>query len=131
MEDRFKFKAFHKKENRVFEVYSFTEKLVMEVIKEPCGNRLAIPHQRVDCELLQCTGKPDIHGTLIYENFLLKDPSVSFEDYPPALVKFDPESAAFVGQGGKKGEYFDIRDFMDMEIIGDIYNNHEIWEEWG
>lgn len=66
MNDRFKFRAWHKPTKRLFEVWSFTPEYVFENDEVNGVGSPTNPARMEDCVLEQCTGLKDKHGKLIY-----------------------------------------------------------------
>lgn len=139
MQDRFKFRAWHKTEKRMFDVESicpYQDKYTMggEVFLKDDKISKYFPEEVI---LLQCTGIKDKHNNLIFEGNILKE--TYFSEGTDSLtsclykVEFDKEVSAFCFtelDGGYKNYLcnFDYKP-EDYEIIGNIYKNPELLNE--
>lgn len=75
-------------------------------------------------KLMQYTGLKDKNGKEIYEGDILKD---EFERVD--LVYWIESEARFtLRQKNRKTEYFTVVSHLSEEVIGNIYENPELWE---
>lgn len=122
MQDRFKFRVWKGKENRMVQDVTYLNPLLLDprIDKE---NEHNIP--------MQCTGMKDRNGTLIYEGDIIKsfyfDEDINKINYEYFHVVFDQEMLAFIFK--KKG-FIDFvttdMDEEDYEVAGNIYENKEL-----
>lgn len=126
MQDRFKFRCYHKIYKKIYDIYSIT----------PFGvviSSLAVSNKRTnfeDCEIMQCTGLTDKNGKLIYEGDIVKVP----EDYSTFGQFADEKYEVYYKAGGfrfkpkldKKARGCWLEDDNTFEIIGNIYENSEL-----
>lgn len=144
MQDRFKFRCWHKPTKTMYEVFDFNENFIRATPD------LVVPSIRtlnaIDCVLIQCTGLKDKYGALIYEGDIL-DLYVSAKKLYRYQVKFEIGSFMLVSQD----EIFDFQNkwndnvyplsqlyfeyqnvensIWKCEIIGNIYETPELLNE--
>ena len=113
MQDRFKFRVWHKKRKKLFDIVSFND-------FEVCGisNEFDID----DCTLMQCTGLKDKNGKLIYEGDIVKDLIMSEIFY---IVKWF--NSGFYLESTISGSFLKFDD-AQQEVIGNVYENPELLE---
>lgn len=121
MNDRLKYRAWHKPTKRLFEVWCFSPEYVFENDEVNGIGSPTNPANFEDCVLEQCTGIRDRSGRLIYENDLVKDVSEEIEE--DMLVVFDEDDAMFAVLSSTT-EY-SLAHFYgeDLEIVGNIHEN--------
>ena len=79
--------------------------------------------------LMQYTGMKDINGTEIYEGDIVKDQYCIYEvvydgnGYYVKVVRVLKEC------GTQKGLLYDLSNYEDLEVIGNIYENLELLEK--
>jgi len=124
MEDRFKFRAWHDKDKRMF---SFRELLIEPQLLASAlgGERYAMEGAKQFLIPIQCTGLKDKNGKLIFEGDIV---TVPYYDslYPPRIEEvaindcvchpFNPWSHGEDGYG----------EADSSEVIGNIYENPEL-----
>lgn len=85
-----------------------------------------IEQQRnIDCEIMQCTGLKDSYGTEIYEGDIIKHESEW--DWVIGTVEWLNDFGCWYVCGIENG----LGDLIlngELEVIGNIYENHEILE---
>lgn len=136
MNDRFKFRAWHKPTKKMFEVYCFTDKEVFENTFDGIGTNPTNPANMNDCVLMQSTGLKDKNGRLIYEGDIVKT-----EDGDILVIKWGkngfntPELFTSVGfimstrtSWGEGYMQFD-KEEPYYEVIGNIHENPELLED--
>lgn len=123
MQDRCKYRCFHKPTNKIYEVYSYdkhfikaTESLVVPSIKN---------FRLEDCELIQCTGLKDRNGNLVYFDDFVKtkwgevcsiEMQTDERNYGRVIVKNQKDIAHYPST------------IKESEVIGNVYNNSELLE---
>lgn len=141
MNDRFKFRAWHKPTKRLFEVWCFTPEYVFEHDEINGIGSPTNPARLEDCELIQCTGLKDESGNLIYEGDIVKFSFIDEVDFgnfgAKSRIKYIGkgkiifESGCFVLINLKTN--YKIPCFDDklrfIKIIGNIHENPELLEE--
>lgn len=125
-----KFRAWVKEKKAIFEVIliDYVTKKVTYIV-ERIGHLLNIRHDKFnDVELMQYTGLKDKNGKEIYEGDIVKLRA----NHGIGVVKYYDEWGAFVV------EYIKPRQLAvlgmnyykeDIEILGNIYQNLELYEE--
>lgn len=73
MEDRFKFRAWHKPTKKMFKVYGFNYDFVFEDTMDGVETTPYNPARFKDCILMQCTSYKDANEKLIYEGDIIID----------------------------------------------------------
>ena len=136
MQDRFKFRCWHKPTKIMYEVFDFNENFIRATPD------LVVPSIRtlnaMDCVLIQCTGLKDKYDKLIYEGDIVSV-KVEVQDFFG-----DDEYYSEIYKGKiifEKGEIaVDVKDTTrhpislyyhakDCKVIGNIYENPELLSE--
>ena len=138
MNDRFKFRAWHKPTKRMFEVYCFTDKHVFENTLDGVGTSPTNPANIEDCILEQCTGLKDKKDKLIYEGDIVKLYPIDlciesyFCDEYSYKVVFWNCRFGLTDLDVNYPEQGDTFDFelaeYDYKVIGNIHENPELLE---
>ena len=148
MQNRFKFRVWDKKNKCLhsptlysnFTIVNGTVVKVAATNNTYLSNRIALEID--DAVIMQCTGKKDKNGKLIYEGDLLKPLS---EDDERVEVVWNEEKARFglmiqwtdycywngLYEETKTGrDYYELDDYYaeDFEVIGNVYENPELLE---
>lgn len=138
MQDRFKFKAYHKPTNKIYDVYGFNEHFVFIDTLDTCE-----PLKTEDCILLQCTGIKDKNGKLIFEGDIVKITDKSSRKEPFIGVVEYTKIASY--EANCNGFYMYLHDpktpenismvekmfctsLREIEVIGNIHENPELLE---
>lgn len=118
-----KFRAWHKADEKMYEVYGFAQnKWFLK------GKQFPMPNGAV--VIMQYTGLRDKNGKEIYEGDLLTD----YGEAPPLYVEYSEKHGAycFVDKFDSSGTvyYTPLMIYYEqMEVIGNIYENPELLEE--
>lgn len=132
MQDRFKFRFWHKPTKKMMNVYSYTSDFVFGDTLDGIGTEYN-PAKFDDCVLMQCTGLKDKNDKLIFI-----DDIVTLDNGAVCLVKQvnDKKSIDYgriVAYSIKTldKKYKDVyipTVLSDSEVIGNIYENPELLE---
>lgn len=110
---RFKFRAWHKADEKMYEVYGFAQnKWFLK------GKQFPMPNGAV--VIMQYTGLKDRNGKEIYEGDI-----ILFNNFGDTLDKVVYSPGCFHTSGG--GYLLD--EIREIEVIGNIYENPELLEE--
>lgn len=134
MQDRFKYRCWHKPTKTMYEVFEFNKTFIKATPSFVVTSIRTIKTE--DCILIQCTGLKDKNGELIYEGDIVRE---SFGETGTYRVEYFPYSAEwqYVNLDDEKPnwEMFSIQFegmsenqgiSTDLEIIGNIYENPEL-----
>lgn len=134
MQDRFKYRCWHKPTKTMYEVFEFNKTFIKATPSFVVTSIRTIKTE--DCILIQCTGLKDKNGKLIYEGDIVRE---SFGETGTYRVEYFPYSAEwqYVNLDDEKPnwEMFSIQFegmsenqgiSTDLEIIGNIYENPEL-----
>nr|WP_321315007.1 YopX family protein [uncultured Ligilactobacillus sp.] len=130
MKDRFRFRAWDKKNNTYYNPLNIKVNGLTLTIKDNVGTFDMFAH---DLELSsivieQCTGLKDKNGKLIYEGDILQSTDEWFHE--KYKVKWDREFSQFTLIGiNTINVSFGIIDPDSLEVIGNIHENPELLEE--
>lgn len=129
--NRFNFRAYIKEYNKIYRVYNLMENGDIVECIDDNGNFVGDGFYKNDFVLMQSTGLVDKNGKEIYEGDILTDSSIKY------LVRFEEEKAWFVMKPILCGKtlltYYEElgkRYMHYYEIIGNIYENSELLEEF-
>lgn len=123
--DRFKLRAWHREEKRMFEVakIDFDRKIVWESRQTRRGGTVGWDIEEVD--LLQCTGLKDKNGKLIFEGDIVKVHHTN-KVIDIAEVRYVPEDLTYEAFGKVCTPFVNTRWNNSFEIIGNKYENPEL-----
>lgn len=110
MQDRFKFRHWDKRINKMF-------------YPERNDNFGYYVNNSDIIETMQCTGLKDKNGKLIYENDIVTDVLAN-----QFIINFDEKYLAFLLTNIKTKESMVFYPNIKLEIIGNIYENPELLE---
>lgn len=124
MNDRFKFRAWHKEAREMVEVesvYPYQDESTQggEIFIEGFECSFYFPEE---CELMQCTGLKDKNGKLIYEGDIVKDDHEALHFVKWCYNGFQLEPLF------ENGYTIGIVD-DEIEVIGNIYENPKLLQE--
>lgn len=129
MNDRFKFKFWHKPTKKMVECYGYNSEFVFGDTLDGIGTEYN-PAKFEDCILMQSTGLKDKNGTLIYEGDI-----VTYEWLTPIgkvwrkdgkhIVKWNDGYTVLSNIAKYDVEHGTTR---NVEVIGNIYENKELLE---
>lgn len=138
MQDRFKYRFWHKPTNKMLDCYGYNEHYVFADTMDGIYTEYN-PANFDDCILMQCTGLKDKTGKLIFEGDIVKtkffgkdipEHHINVADYDFFVVVF--ENAMFRLLREKPDRGFSCADIAEQEkifeIIGNIYENPELSE---
>jgi len=120
---RFKFRAWHKSTNRMFNIYSLSPDYIFEDTLNGVGNS-TVPAKTKDCEIMQYTGLKDKNGNEIFEGDIVKNGLSGTWIIQP----IESGSMSLLGICKQyKDKNFDISALnYNVEVIGNIYENPEL-----
>ena len=112
MEDRFQFRVWKGKENRMVYDVTYLNPLLLDPNIDP-ENKHNI--------LMQCTGLKDKNGKLIYEGDIVK-----MNNYILQIV-YNKDYACFCAENKNLIGYFrELRNINAFKVIGNIYENPDL-----
>ena len=129
MQDRFKFRFWHKPTNKMLDCYGFNEHYTFANTLDGIGTEYN-PCATRDCELMQSTGLKDKNGKLIYEGDILiqKEENAG----PTKKLVIWEKDGGYLGLKDLKKSFFGVVTFhrfgYTYEVIGNIYENPELLE---
>lgn len=148
MQDRFKFRFWHKPTNKMVDCYGFNEDFVFGDTLDGVGT-VYNPAKFKDCILMQSTGLKDKNGKLIYEGDIFKTQEFcrGKEYYCYSVIKYSDGGYYLEGSYVTSGNTlkfinYDIRNISEdllesglFDLVGNIYENPELleveqWEQW-
>ena len=127
MDDRFKYRAWHKPTKRMFEVWSFSPEYVFENDEvNGVGVTPTNPARMEDCILLQSTGLRDKNNRLIYEGDIINayvEYVYSVTECKNALVMYSRSNASLhIYDAADEIHDFALFDpSVEIEVIGNIF----------
>lgn len=136
MKDRFKYRIYNKRTEEMLDVrlisYFSTGNICRVEAQNAVGDIKIFDDYKTsieDIELLQCTGLKDKNGKLIYEGDLVKN-------WDNLIYQFfwQEDAACYLVENirskNKLGIYSLISYQNNLEVIGNIYENKELLEQW-
>ena len=139
MQDRFKFRVWHKKRKKMYDVlhfhtetwYNGGEWVTAKGFNIITQQDINIQVEPKDGVIMQCTGLKDKNGKLIYEEDIVKviiQPNI-IENV--SVVKWDNKSARFLRTASIASKNNLVSFWWDCstEIIGNIYENPELLKD--
>lgn len=114
-----KFRAWHKKEKRMFIVAEYMPPVKPAFVGAVRDNDLDKDYSLKEVEIMQFTGVYDKKKREIYEGDIFKSSTV---DYNESVIFKD---GCFVSDCNEH----EFRTYEDIEIIGNIYTNPELLED--
>lgn len=126
-----KFRAYSKADNAIYKVLLIDFKSSIEQIKLKKTGEIWYDFE--DVVLMQSTGIKDKNGVEIYEGDILKlhaiflapDDKIGYLEYSPKYGY----SIIFEGNRLYRQEYWASTNKLNYEVIGNIYENHELLED--
>jgi uncharacterized phage protein (TIGR01671 family) len=130
MQDRFKFRFWHKPTNKMLDCYGFNEHCTFANTLDGIGTEYN-PCATKDCELMQCTGLKDKNGKLIYEGDIVSIDDGELKGIAQRHDKFDEYYGCIeIKLICKYTTIYKPTVFAESEVIGNLYENKELLEEY-
>ena len=125
MQDRFKFRAWLKDTNKMYNVHSLHIGTNKAIISSRHGNVSVYINKNTI--LMQSTGLKDKNSKLIYEGDRVY---IDCED-KPAIIKWSDDLARFTIHFEDEAVFADFDNYYskELEVIGNIYENSELPKE--
>ena len=138
MEDRLKYRFWHKPSKKTLNCYGFNKHYTFADTVGGIGTKYN-PCNTSDCVFMQCTGLKDKNGKLIFEGDILKVTG-SRDASGYGVVEYLQAGCQFFVNGyldypspyhpRRKGEFHQpLQEWLCTEVIGNIYQNPELLEE--
>mgnify|MGYP003297768502 CR=1 FL=1 len=127
MQDRFKFRVFDKKENKIIDFNDF-KKGDIEFNFNPDTQEIWIEYDKSRYIIIQCTGLRDKNGTLIYEGDILADAKHKY------VVEWSLSDGYFIRKPWICELFcyrIDKETTRNTKIIGNIYENAALLRKYG
>ena len=143
--DRFKFRAYIQKYNKLVDVFKFGVDMGVcrwvwhsniydtpdgKPVLDNCGSfderfsNIVNKTKLIYCILEQCTGLKDINSKLIYEGDI-----VNTSNFGKCFIEWADDEAGFTLHSIETVNYYSIYCCNDFEIIGNIHENPELLED--
>lgn len=144
MQDRFKFRAWHKKRKKMYEVLHFHtatwdnggEWVTAKGFNIITRQDIHIQIEPKDSFIMQCTGLKDKNGREIYDGDILKfkllEDFAAFgtnEKYVEIIAPVIYEYGGFFIEQSENSIFLGQLPMSEIEVIGNIYENHELLRE--
>lgn len=121
MQDRFKYRCWHKPTKTMCEVFEFNKTFIKATPSFVVTSIRTIKTE--DCILIQCTGLKDKNGELIYEGDIVKDRN----NFILQITYRQDKGAFYLENNRIAGAIFELKCSTNtMEVIGNIYENPEL-----
>ena len=133
MENRFRFRVWHKPTNKMVDCYGFNKDFVFGDVLDGIGTTYN-PAKTEDCILMQCTGMKDNNGKLIYEGDIVEIWKMAGNIHKKMLVKWRETQSGFrlydlSAIEATPQKLCDVRSMgavTTIRILGNIYENKEM-----
>lgn len=137
MQDRLKYRFWHKPTNKMMDCYGFNEHCTFANTLDGIGTEYN-PCATKDCVLMQCTGMLDDNGKLIYEGDIVKiwkmcgnirkRMIVKWRDTQCSFRLYDLSAMGATPQKLLSPEKRSMGAVTSIKILGNIYENPELLE---
>ena len=130
MQDRFKYRCWHKPTKTMYEVFEFNKTFIKATPSFVVTSIRTIKTE--DCILIQCTGLKDKNNKLIYEGDIVKTITHNLYEEHIGVIRYHTCYFSLdykeVGKFGECGISLtkNTSDFVALEMLGDIYENPEL-----
>lgn len=125
MQDRFKFRFWHKPTKKMVGCYGFNPDFVFSDTFDGIGTTYN-PAKFDDCILMQCTGRKDINGKLVYEKDIIRN-AIHQWDRNLWLVEYNEELSCFQLKTLNLNKcditFMNFVNSEEYEVIGNIYES--------
>ncbi len=144
MQDRFKFRAWHKKRKKMYEVLHFHtatwdnggEWVTVKGFNIITQQDIHIQIEPKDSFIMQCTGLKDKNGREIYDGDILKfkllEDFAAFgtnEKYVEIIAPVIYEYGGFFIEQSENSIFLGQLPMSEIEVVGNIYENPELLKE--
>lgn len=121
MQDRFKYRCWHKPTKTMYEVFEFNKTFIKATPSFVVTSIRTIKTE--DCILIQCTGLKDKNNKLIYEGDIVKDRN----NFILQITYRQDKGAFYLENNRIAGAISELKCSTNtMEVIGNIYETPEL-----